>query len=99
MPVLTRVGESFASRVSGSLLNAIALDELITHTDEKYENIAIKLATNQNYMNKVKNKLEKNRLSKPLFNIKLYTKHIESAYKTIYEAYNNNLPINNIEVS
>ena len=50
-------------------------------------------------MNKVKNKLEKNRLSKPLFNIKLYTKHIESAYKTIYEAYNNNLPIDNIEVS
>ena len=99
LPVLTRVGESFASRVSGSLLNAIDLDELITNTDEKYENIAIKLATNQNYMNKVKNKLEKNRLSKPLFNIKLYTKHIESAYKTTYERYNNNLPIDNIEVS
>ena len=38
--------------------------------------------------------------SKPLFNIKLYTKHVESAYKTIYERYNGNLPIDdNIEIS
>jgi len=99
LPVLTKVGNSFASRVSGSLLNAIDLVELITHTEEEYENIAIKLATNQKYMNKIKNKLEKNRLSKPLFDIKLYTKHIESAYKTIYERYNSNLPIDNIEIS
>ena len=98
LPVLTKIGKSFASRVSGSLLNAIGLDELITHTEKEYENVAIKLATNQSYINKLKNKLEKNRLTKPLFDIKLYTKHIESGYKTIYERYNNNLPIKNIEI-
>ena len=33
LPVVTRIGKSFASRVSASLLNAIDLPELITHSE------------------------------------------------------------------
>ena len=40
-----------------------------------------------------------NRLTKPLFNIELFAKHIETAYKTIYERYNDNLPLENINIS
>ena len=98
LPVLTRMGQSFASRVSGSLLNAVGLNELITDTEEEYENKAFKLATDPNYINEIKNKLNKNRLTKPLFNVKLFTKHIESAYTVIYDRYNKNLPIENIEI-
>ena len=98
LPVLTRMGQSFASRVSGSLLNAIGLNELITNTEEEYENKAFSLATDPNYINEIKNKLYKNRLTKPLFNVKLFTKHIESAYTAIYDRYNKNLPIENIEI-
>ena len=44
LPVLTRMGESFASRVAASLLNAIGLPELITTSAIEYERLAIDMA-------------------------------------------------------
>ena len=88
LPVLTRTGESFSSRVGASLLSSIGLSELITKTEKEYETLAIELATNPERLKQIKKKLEKNKLIKPLFNIKLYTQHIESAYKKIYNRYN-----------
>ena len=87
LPVLTCVGESFASRVSASLLNAIGLPELATHTHKEYEDMAIELANNPIRLKEIKNKLEKNKLEKPLFNTKLFTKHIESAYTEMHKKY------------
>jgi len=98
LPVLTRIGQSFASRVSASLLNAIDLPELITNTEKEYENLAIELANNPSKLIKIKDKLKKNRLSKPLFNIKLFTKNIEEAYKIMHKRYFSNLPSENIEI-
>jgi predicted O-linked N-acetylglucosamine transferase (SPINDLY family) len=46
LPVLTRIGETFASRVAASLLQAIGLTELITISSEAYERLAIELANN-----------------------------------------------------
>ena len=97
LPVLTKTGSSLASNVSSSLLSAIGLNELITNTESEYENLAIELAKNPEKINKIKNKLMKNKLLKPLFNTKLFTKNIESAYKTIYEKYMKNLPVENVE--
>ena len=99
LPVLTRVGESFSSRVGASMLNAVELNELITLTEKEYETLAIKLATNPERLKQIKKKLEKNKLIKPLFNIKLYTQHIESAYKKIYNRYNSNISNKNIEIN
>ena len=98
LPVITRTGQSFASRVAGSLLNAVNLKELITKTEKEYEDLILKLAKNPNQLKEIKNKLKKNRLKEPLFNSKLYTKKIESAYKKIYEMYNSDLPLKNIEI-
>ena len=44
LPVLTRIGETFAGRVAASLLGAIGLPELITETSADYERRAIALA-------------------------------------------------------
>ena len=44
VPVLTRIGNSFAGRVGASVLSAVGLPELITHTAEQYEALALKLA-------------------------------------------------------
>ena len=98
LPVLTLMGESFASRVGGSLLNAIDLPELITHTKKEYEDKAIELANNKSLLNKIRNKLNKNRLVKPLFNTKLFTKNLEKAYLMIYEKYIDNKKPENIEI-
>src|SRR4029078_7295351 len=45
LPVLTWSGETFVSRVTASLLNAIELPELVTSTQESFEAVAIELAT------------------------------------------------------
>ena len=98
LPVITCIGESFASRVGASLLSAIGLEELITKTKIEYENLAIKIATNSKVLKNIKNKLEKNKVNKPLFNTKLYTSNLELAYKKIYKNYHSNLAIKNIEI-
>jgi predicted O-linked N-acetylglucosamine transferase (SPINDLY family) len=92
------MGESFASRVAGSLLSAIDLKELITQTEDEYEKLIYQYATNPTKLEKIKKKLEKNIVTKPLFNTKLFTKNIETAYKIIYKNYHSNLPIKNIEI-
>jgi protein O-GlcNAc transferase len=85
VPVLTCRGETFAGRVAASLLTAINLPELITTTQEAYAALAIELATQPSKLADIKQKLAKNRLSTPLFNTKLFTRHIEAAYNAMYE--------------
>ena len=87
LPVLTCIGETFAGRVAASLLNAIHLPELITTAPEAYEALAIELATNANRLAEIKQKLAKNRLTAPLFDTKLFAKHIEIAYAAMYNRY------------
>ena len=98
LPFLTLVGDTFASRVGASMLNAIGLPELITYSENEYKNKAIELATNPILLKTIKEKLEKNKISKPLFDAKLFTKNVESAYKKIYKRYNSNMPTENIEI-
>jgi predicted O-linked N-acetylglucosamine transferase (SPINDLY family) len=86
-PVLTLMGESFASRVAASLLNAVGLPELITSTQEEYEALAIELAMNPPKLADIKAKLAKNRLTAPLFDTPLFTKNLEAAYIKMYERY------------
>ena len=98
LPVLTCMGESFASRVAASLLNAIELPELITTTQEYYEATAIELATNPAKLKEIKDKLERNRLTTALFDTPRFTKHIESAYTQMYERYQSDLPPDHIYI-
>ena len=92
LPVLTLMGQSFASRVAASLLNAIGLPELITNTQEEYEALAIELATNPQKLIEIKLKLANNRLTTPLFDTPVFTKNLEAAYLKIHERYLAGLP-------
>ncbi len=87
LPVLTLIGNSFASRVAASLLNAIGLPELITSTQEEYEALAIELANSSQRLADLKKKLANNRLTTPLFNTPLFTKNLEAAYIQMYQRY------------
>ena len=87
LPVVTKLGRGFAARVAGSLLSAVGLPELITHDEEAYEVLILKLATNPKKLDKIKKKLEVNRLSQPLFNTEQYTKHLENGYRQAYQKY------------
>jgi protein O-GlcNAc transferase len=98
LPVLTCLGETFAGRVAASLLNAIDLPELITTTLEAYEQMAIDLAKHPEKLTAIKRKLADNRLTTPLFDTKLFAKHIEAAYTTMYERHQAGLPPDHIAV-
>jgi predicted O-linked N-acetylglucosamine transferase (SPINDLY family) len=99
LPVLTQIGETFAGRVAASLLNAIELPELITSTRQEYAELAIELAKNPEKLAAIKHRLSQNRLTKPLFNTQLFTRHIEQAYQAMYERYQADLSPENIYVS
>jgi len=87
LPVVTKLGKGFAARVAGSLLNAIDLQELITKNEQDYEKLILELALKPEKLNKIKNKLHKNRLSSPLFDTEKYTKDLENGYQKVYQNY------------
>jgi protein O-GlcNAc transferase len=89
LPVLTQMGQSFAARVAASLLNAMDLPELITKTQEEYESKAIELANDPLQLTQIKKKLEENRETAPLFNGRLFARHIEAAYAEVHRRYLN----------
>ena len=87
LPVLTCLGHAFAGRVAASLLKTIDLPELITSTFEEYEQLAVNLATNPPRLADIRRRLAQNKLETPLFNIRLFTQHLEIVYAKIYERY------------
>ena len=98
LPLVTLQGESFASRVASSLLSAIGLPELITHTHQEYEALAIELAMSPQKLASIKQKLIKNRMTTPLFDTNQYTKHLENAYLQMHERYQADLLPENIYI-
>jgi predicted O-linked N-acetylglucosamine transferase (SPINDLY family) len=98
LPVLTCTGEAFASRVAASVLHAIDLPELITANQEQYEALAVDLATNPERLRQVKQKLERNRLTTPLFDSQLFAKCLEDAYTQMYERHQAGFPPDHIYV-
>ncbi len=99
LPVLTCVGASFAGRVAASLLNAIAMPELITKTTEDYEHLAYELATRPQKMAGIKQKLAANRLTTPLFDTGRFTKNIEAAYLVMVERHRAGLAPDHIVIA
>jgi predicted O-linked N-acetylglucosamine transferase (SPINDLY family) len=90
------MGQSFASRVAASLLNAIGLPELITATPESYEALAIELAKHPEKLAAIKDKLAKNKLTTPLFDTPQFTQDLERAYIQMYERYQADLAPDNL---
>ena len=84
VPILTCRGRTFAGRVAASLLNAVQLPELVTTTMDDYERLAVELATNPEKLADVKVRLARNRQTAALFDTKLFTRHLEAAFTTMY---------------
>jgi predicted O-linked N-acetylglucosamine transferase (SPINDLY family) len=85
LPVLTRLGQTFAGRVAASLLTAAGLPELITHSWEDYEALALALARDPMRLADIKARLARNRSTCALFDTDRYRRRIEAAYITMWE--------------
>ncbi|MDR0478834.1 MAG: tetratricopeptide repeat protein [Burkholderiaceae bacterium] len=98
LPVLTRMGETFASRVGASLLTACNLPELITRTPQEYLERAKELAYDPQQLKAIRQKLKDTRLQVPLFDTARFTRHIERAYDLAWERFAQGLPPDHITV-
>jgi len=98
LPMITLKGQSYQARMGASIVNALNLPELITNSAEEYESLAIELATNPGKLKAVKEKLASNLSTAPLYDTKLFTKNLESAYTQMYERYHEGLKPDHIYV-
>lgn len=98
LPVLTLKGQTFAGRVAASLLQAIGLPELITETRQAYEDLAVQLGQSDRQRKELQRKLEAHRLTQPLFNTPLFTRHLETAYTMMHQRRLTGLPPDHFKV-
>ena len=83
-PVLTLAGESFVSRVAGSLLRTLGLPEFITTSLLEYEGKALHLAHNREILAELRTRLAANRATSRLFDAGRFARAIEKAYVSMW---------------
>lgn len=98
LPIITKMGNAYAGRMASSLLAAMGLNELITHSDNEYIDLAIELGLNQHRLTEINSRLAENKGVSPLFNSPLTTKHLETAFIKIFERHANGLPPESITI-
>lgn len=84
VPVITCMGNHFASRVAASILQAIGLNQLVTHSVSDYEKLAVFLAQDEKARSEIVSRLEKNKGSCPLFDIDRYVQSLESNFRKMW---------------
>lgn len=83
LPVLTRTGQTFASRMAGALLTAAGLPELITDTVAAYEEKAVALATTPAACRQLKTQLQDMKRQGVLFDTPKLVRELESVLLTL----------------
>jgi predicted O-linked N-acetylglucosamine transferase (SPINDLY family) len=92
VPIVTRPGSTFSSRVAGSLLHTVGLPELVVEDQDDYFELAFGLATDKDRLSRLRQTLATNRLRTPLFDVKAYTVALETLYGRMWARYRAGLP-------
>jgi len=87
VPVLTLIGQSFASRVCASLVTAVGLPELVCNSTEAYEQQAVELDTRPEMLRAFRDRLRAGRDSCVLFNMPYLVSRLESLYGQMWSEY------------
>ena len=86
-PLLTHAGSTFASRVAGSILRSLGLDELITYSMVEYEHKAMQLTRDHDALRDVRARLADVARKSEVFDGKRFATKLESAYREIWQAH------------
>ena len=78
-PLVALCGDTFAARVSGSILTHCGLPELITYSLEDYERLAYRLATDPALLESMRSRVVAAR-SSPLFDAESFARDLERVY-------------------
>ena len=87
VPVLTRPGETFASRVAASMLAAVGMPELVVADLASYESLAIELANDPVRLKGLRRQLAERRTTFPLFDTPRFTRNLERAFDRMWRRY------------
>jgi protein O-GlcNAc transferase len=99
LPVLTRIGNTFASRVAASLLRAANLPDLVTQSTEEYEALALALSRDPARLQALRQRLAATRDSCPLFDTPRFTRGLEAAYRAMWDRHLAGLPPAHIAIN
>jgi predicted O-linked N-acetylglucosamine transferase (SPINDLY family) len=99
VPVVTRSGRAFASRMSGSLLRAVGLSDLMTESFAHYEQLALSLASDGGALAAVRARLKKGRATGALFDTDRFRRHLESAYLQMWQRHERGEAVESLEVA
>lgn len=99
VPVITLEGTNFAGRVSGGLLRAAGLEDLIAPGIEAYIQKTTNLLRDPNELKKIKQHLRDTVINSPLFDAEGRTRNIETAYISAFERAENGLTPKHIRVN
>ena len=86
LPVVSCMGNSFPSRVAGSLLHAMGMPELVTHSLDEYEALALRLATDHQLLASIKYRIAENKPGSSLFDTKGFCFNLESVFIAMWRA-------------
>ena len=81
LPVLTRRGTAFASRVAASFLTTLGLPDLITESWDDYEALALTLARDPARLEALRESLAAARTTTPLFDTPRLARDLEALYR------------------
>lgn len=85
VPLVTMAGNSFVGRMAASMLPAVGLNELVTDDAEEYEALALKLAQDSKLLSAVRQRLQDNIRTTPLFDTDRFRRHLEQAYTVMVD--------------
>lgn len=85
LPLLTCSGQTFASRVAGSLLHALGMDELICTDLEDYRQKALQLAIDREQLAAIRQRLQQNKEQSPLFDTQRFARDLERCYLEVWQ--------------
>lgn len=85
-PLVALCGDTFAARVSSSILAAANLADLITHTLADYETSIMALATEDDKRAVIKKRIAEARTQSAFFNTTGFTRDLESLYRKMLNA-------------
>jgi len=92
LPVLTCTGRTFPSRVGASLLGAVGLPELVTHSLAEYEALALRLAHETGLLAGLRARLASALPTCRLYDSVRYTGQLEAAFTGMVQRARNGLP-------
>tara|TARA_B100000886_G_scaffold173808_1_gene118935 strand:- start:384 stop:2285 length:1902 start_codon:yes stop_codon:yes gene_type:complete len=88
LPFITLLGKSFSSRVGGSILHYLDLDELICKSYEEYIEKVLFYSSNKQKLRKLKIKINNLKKNAEFFNQKVFTENLENIYESILRTHN-----------